>query len=364
MSSIRKSVLGIGLALALAGSAQAIGNAAPRMQLESSVAPLVDKSHAGNGKVAFTLANHGSTTLHVLRYQVPFDGIEENLFDVRLNGQPVRYLGPAVKRAEASAEDYLQLAPGESRTVTVDLGLSYDMSQVGMYEVRFQNRLSELFVERGEHLASLPKTDVASRVGYVWVDGFTAAVNREAGLRESIGQALGQQADAVSYNRCTASQQSSLVSAVTAAQNYAANSNSYLGANNQGTRYTKWFGTVTTSRYNAVKSHFTNIASALGNSTKSFDCGCKKKTTYAYVYPNQPYQYYLCGAFWSAPMTGTDSKGGTLIHETSHFDIVAGTDDYVYGQSGAANLAITDPAKAIMNADNHEYFSENNPAGN
>ena len=24
---------------------------------------------------------------------------------------------------------------------------------------------------------------------------------------------------------------------------------------------------------------------------------------------------YLCGAFWSAPTTGTDSKGGTLIHE-------------------------------------------------
>jgi peptidyl-Lys metalloendopeptidase len=45
----------------------------------------------------------------------------------------------------------------------------------------------------------------------------------------------------------------------------------------------------------------------------------------------------------------------------SHFTVVAGTDDYVYGQAGAKNLAITNPDNAVMNADNHEYFAENNP---
>ena len=45
----------------------------------------------------------------------------------------------------------------------------------------------------------------------------------------------------------------------------------------------------------------------------------------------------------------------------SHFYVVASTSDYVYGQTGAMNLAISDPAKAIMNADNHEYFAENTP---
>ena len=48
----------------------------------------------------------------------------------------------------------------------------------------------------------------------------------------------------------------------------------------------------------------------------------------------------------------------------SHFDVVAGTDDVVYGQTGARSLAISDPAKAITNADSHEYFAENNPAQN
>lgn len=44
--------------------------------------------------------------------------------------------------------------------------------------------------------------------------------------------------------------------------------------------------------------------------------------------------------------------------------VVAGTDDHVYGQSGAKNLAISDPTKALNNADNHEYFAENTPSQN
>ena len=54
---------------------------------------------------------------------------------------------------------------------------------------------------------------------------------------------------------------------------------------------------------------------------------------------------YLCSVFWTAPLTGTDSKAGTLIHEMSHFNVVASTDDYVYGQTGAKSLAISEPAQ-------------------
>ena len=44
--------------------------------------------------------------------------------------------------------------------------------------------------------------------------------------------------------------------------------------------------------------------------------------------------------------------------------MVASTNDWVYGQSGAASLAISNPTKALDNADTHEYFGENTPAGN
>ena len=73
---------------------------------------------------------------------------------------------------------------------------------------------------------------------------------------------------------------------------------------------------------------------------------------------------YLCNAFWSAPSLGIDSKAGTLVHEMSHFTVVAGTSDYAYGTSACQRLASTNPKKAVNNADSHEYFAENTPFQN
>jgi len=78
--------------------------------------------------------------------------------------------------------------------------------------------------------------------------------------------------------------------------------------------------------------------------------------------PSQFGTIYLCGAFWNAPNTGTDSRAGTIIHESSHFTNNGGTSDYAYGQTAAMQLAISNPSQAIFNADSHEYFAENNPA--
>ncbi len=146
----------------------------------------------------------------------------------------------------------------------------------------------------------------------------------------------------------------------------AADSKQYLASNNNpssSVRYATWFGSYNSSRWNSVSSNFSAIDSALNNQPLTFDCSCKK-SYYAYVYPTQPYKIYMCNAFWSAPVSGTDSKGGTIVHEMSHFNVVAGTDDIVYGQSGAKSLALSNPAQAIQNADSHEYFAENTPFQN
>lgn len=167
----------------------------------------------------------------------------------------------------------------------------------------------------------------------------------------------------LSYASCTASQQTTIASAISAAKTMSNSSVTYMANTTMGPRYTKWFGAVTASRQSTVKSHYTAIKDAFDNKSVVVDCGCNQNY-YAYVYPTQPYRIYVCKAFWTAPMTGTDSKGGTLVHEMSHFNVVAGTDDHVYGQSGAASLAISDPALAVDNADSHEYFGENTPALN
>ena len=51
-----------------------------------------------------------------------------------------------------------------------------------------------------------------------------------------------------------------------------------------------------------------------------------------------------------------------LFSQSSHFTSNAGTQDHVYGQTDAKSLAKSNPTQAIDNADNHEYFAENNPA--
>ena len=136
----------------------------------------------------------------------------------------------------------------------------------------------------------------------------------------------------------------------------------YLAGSPSATqRYVKWFGAFSTGGWNTAKTHFDAIHSAFTTQNLAFDCKCKKPSIYAYVYSNQPYKIYLCGAFWKAPLGGTDSRGGTLIHEMSHFNVVASTDDWAYGQSAAASLAMTDLVKALDNADSHEYFAENTP---
>lgn len=55
-------------------------------------------------------------------------------------------------------------------------------------------------------------------------------------------------------------------------------------------------------------------------------------------------------------------KGGTLIHESSHFTANGGTEDYAYGQSACKELARINSSAAINNADSHEYFAENSPS--
>ncbi len=76
----------------------------------------------------------------------------------------------------------------------------------------------------------------------------------------------------------------------------------------------------------------------------------------AYDYPNPPYRIHLW--YRGYPNAGAPcSKGSILVHEASHFDIVPNTDDVTYGTTNPPNLAVSTPASAARNADNHHYFA-------
>jgi peptidyl-Lys metalloendopeptidase len=67
---------------------------------------------------------------------------------------------------------------------------------------------------------------------------------------------------------------------------------------------------------------------------------------------------YLCGSFWTAPLTGYDSKAGTIIYLASLFPSNGNLENNALSFQNAQALAISDPDKAIMTAVNHEYFAE------
>jgi peptidyl-Lys metalloendopeptidase len=301
--------------------------------------------------VTATVSNPHKHTVRVLKWFTAAEGVEEPLFAVTRDGEPVAYLGAHYKRPAVTGKDYISLKAGQSISHTINLADYYDLSQSGQYEVFYAVASFQLFNEKGNAF-KLRDTLVSEKISL------------SVGGRAPKGkptQPPPPPPGGQSFNACTVDQQSLLVSARNQAKTYASQSSSYLNSNNSGTpRYLEWFGVYSSSRYNTVKNNFSAISNAMTNAGITFDCKCKQNY-YAYVYPNQPYNIYLCKVFWQAPLSGTDSKAGTLIHEMSHFNVVAGTDDVVYGQAAARNLADTDPNAAITNADSHEYFAENTP---
>lgn len=296
------------------------------------------QSEAAQVLLQFNYTNTTQAPVSMLVWGTALEGrLNDDLLDARFEGRGLMYRGRVYKRGTPKATDYILLAPSETRSVVVDLSQAYDFSSLGSYEIQLNER------HRGRSLAQTSKATVM------------LTIDRPRPVFKQTP----------TYSSCTASEQSQISSALDAAETIAKVARDDLEstpstARGSAARYAEWFGSYTSSRWTQVQANFNAIYFATANQTLNFDCTCSEPY-FAYVYPTQPYDIYLCNAFWTAPQTGTDSKAGTIVHELSHFVVVADTDDHVYGQAGARNLADTNPTQAIQNADSHEYFAENTP---
>ncbi len=326
--------------------------------------------------VRFTLTNTTSEPLTVLKWHTPLEGIRGDIFEVTKDGREVPYIGPEVKRGAPQAEDYVTIEPGASVSVEVDLAKAYALSSAGRYGVELEAGVLDVVKAREARperaLGRLMLRALTSnRVEVELVESRPAPP--VASVRPPKASTAAEAKDATAkqpaFKNCNATQQSQLDEAHTAASQMGAGAIlalAFTKAENRPSapRYKTWFGTYTAARYDKVLDNYSKIHGALINETVTFNCACDPAyaSAFAYVFPHLPYEVYLCNAFWNAPLTGTDSRGGTIIHEVSHFTVVADTDDNAYGHTACKNLAISDPARAIQNADSHEYFAENTPA--
>ncbi|KAI0766464.1 peptidyl-Lys metalloendopeptidase [Trametes elegans] len=325
-----------------------------------------------NLKVTTTLTNTGDETLKLLNDpRGPLHTLPANSFAITTDsGDSPSFIGvkakyvPAQAAKSASDKVFTILEPGQSVAIDHDLSAAYNFTLpgAGKYTVEPSNLFHFVDPETNEPIEI--RANVATHVAKV--AGKLAVARPSPTL-----------ARRYTYKGCSAAQQSSIRSAAAAAQSYVKNALSHLRSHTAASpRYTTWFGAYTGSRHGTVQGHFSKIS---GNDLASFtyDCACDEESTYAYVYPNDFGHIHFCGAFWQAPTTGTDSKAGTIVHEvrrvadahararnrqSSHFTRNGGTDDIVYGQSGAKSLAKSKPDQAVRNADSHEYFAENHPS--
>jgi peptidyl-Lys metalloendopeptidase len=254
-------------------------------------------------RATVTIANAGRNAVKLLGWMLPAEDLEEPLFRVERDGARVAFTGPRYKRAGVGAGDFVLLAAGASLTRSVDLAAFYDFSATGDYRVSARALLHQLHHD-------------AAGAGERRLLGGDRHVGRRGGLprRAALGDAALHRVVRRLHHRPLGPRRGELL------------------GDRGGVR-------------DPAGDHRRQVQEAV----------------LAYVYPSQPYKIYVCKVFWSAPVSGTDSKGGTLIHEMSHFDAVAATDDVVYGQSACRSLADSDPDDAVRNADSHEYFAENTP---
>jgi peptidyl-Lys metalloendopeptidase len=126
-------------------------------------------------------------------------------------------------------------------------------------------------------------------------------------------------------------------------------------------RFLTWFGRYNSDSYNLVMDNYHHIDEALTTQTITFSCTCSDLKQ-AFVYADQPYEITLCASFWTAPASGSNSQAGVLLHEISHFKVVAGTDDMTYLPVHSRLMAQYAPDKAIQNANNYRFYAENDPS--
>jgi len=316
----------------------------------------VDEDNGISIRLKFSLKNGSENPIDVLKWGTPLEGEwTSDCLDVRHDGRPVPYIGMLVKRGTPGPDDYIRIGANQEVSGIVALEKGYQIYQAGEYTVQY--RKSEVTAKTP---AAIPEGDVQT--------GFPSEKQPLSSSDPVEFTLITGMDEPVSLSRplaaCTPGQMNVINAALPEARRIELTAKNALhntpaNLRPQAQRYREWFGAYDSSRYSIMTGHFDRLSDALA--TERIYAGCVDQNIFAKVNPSQPYTIYFGNLFWSAPLNGTDSKAGTFVHEMSHFTIIAGTHDHVYGQPKARYLARIDPNAAIDNADNHEYFAENNP---
>lgn len=274
--------------------------------------------------------NKTAKTANLLTRGTAFDeGFYSPYLRVVHNNREVTYLGVILSRKEPTDQEYLEFAPGETRSETIDISDQYDFSKAGIYE------FSARYMHSNTVELNLQQGRVASTRSAKIQDATCTGTYAEFAAK-SQGRAVAWLRNADAVMKSVSAQQRPNMA-----------------------RYQTWFGDYDAQRWNTVARNISDITKR-SRETIRMDCDCLSETgpvsAAAYVLANRNHEIFLCqGAFDN----GLDFGAELIIHEISHFGDTGAVVDFEYGERDTKTLALSRPADAINNADSYSFFVRN-----
>jgi len=338
--------------------------------LEATLVPLLKRGVDGTKNTNFKFVlEHPSKTdrpITFLKWNTPMDTpLYSSIFSVvnGITGESAQYIGRRGKRiipenpAEAK-EQFVTLQPGEKIVVDFDISKDYDLTsnETVTFNVTLETYVSFVmgtFEEISQLLKIVP--DVLPLLSVSPLNSQSIHINslplqekKIQPLKNLKGQITGCDQQKVDiFTKET----------VALATKHTSQAASYLQTANCDAQFITWFGYYQSSaRWNTVKNHFVYAKYRFDTGNYNINCEPCKTGMLAYVYPvDVSHTIHFCD--YSFTQSKLD-QASTLIHEMTHFVDVGGTQDYVYGQAAAQQLARNNPNQASMCAENHNFFAE------
>ena len=86
----------------------------------------------------FQIRNNGLSVVSLLPWGTPWEGaFSRSLFSIESAGHIIEYIGPMIKRRAPSPLDYIDIRPGMSRLVELDISSAYSLENNGDYTLRY-----------------------------------------------------------------------------------------------------------------------------------------------------------------------------------------------------------------------------------
>ena len=306
------------------------------------------------------ITNNHDEDYYLLKRNTPLEKIRSHIFNVKEGRNTlVKYDGFFCKRAQPTEEEYV-LVPGKTSVSSkVVMSDAYSFDSPSVYSVQLDTQ-----VLYSKSLSAAPLSQpLSSNTRHFFLANTGKAPKltepevirrnkKPSPLANTQGAGLAEPTFSGGWPE---SEKTNTKEVYHTADDKIYDSYPAVGDN---AHYREWFGAADSGRITTVKDVYLDMWIALGSTVFDFvyyGSSCKSNW-FAYTCFDCRYISF-CNVYFSSPDTGINSKMGTIIHELSH--ALERIEDIQYGTTNCRNLASTNPAEAIKNADSYEYFSEN-----